>query len=647
MTPPTVISVTPAHGATGVSATTAVTATFSEFVDNDRLVGVPFSAFQLQDPANNFVAASVRLDNISGTHVATLTPSAPLAGSTTYTATMSDVMDLAGNLQTSDTVWSFTTADTTPPLVTDLTPPPGAVGVSLTAHVTAAFSEAIDPATLTLVLRNPASVIVPATLSYDAAVRVARLTPTGGLAASTTYGAFLAGVRDVAGNDQPANLAWSFTTTGAPVTVGLTTIGSALDAGDSNYLNGSKVTTTAAGQVSSMSVYVGTLDSLVANRQYQLAIYRDNAGRPGTLVAASATGTLVANAWNTLPVSASLLASTNYWLMFNTNGRSAAVNNMRYNTGAAGQGAYSTATLPFGTWPATFPAATTTNFVFSLFATLGSDITPPTVIATTPVNGATGVNTVTGIMAAFSEPINPATFTSSSFVLRNPAGVSVGAAIGYGAATRVATLTPSAPLAGLTTYTATISTAVKDVAGNALASPVLWSFTTAAALPSAFGKRTPANGAVGSVIKPFLGLTWELSTGATSHEYCIDTVSNNVCDGSWVTATTGPGVGLTGLTAGTTYFWQVRARNGAGTTEANGGAWWSVTTNTDVTPPMVTSVIPPNGATGVSPTIVVTATFSEPIDTDVFAGSGAFFLSNGATLVPVTLVYNTGASSPR
>ena len=104
-----------------------------------------------------------------------------------------------------------------------------------------------------------------------------------------------------------------------------------------------------------MSVYVGAVDSLAANRQYQLAIYTDNAGRPGTLVAVSATGTLVANAWNTLAVSAPLLANTNYWLMFNTNGRTASVNNMHYKSGAAGKGAHSVASAPFGTWPATLP----------------------------------------------------------------------------------------------------------------------------------------------------------------------------------------------------------------------------------------------------------------------------------------------------
>ena len=57
-----------------------------------------------------------------------------------------------------------------------------------------------------------------------------------------------------------------------------------------------------------MSVYVGAVDSLVANRQYQLAVYTDVAGRPGTRVAFSATGTLVPNAWNTLTINATLLA---------------------------------------------------------------------------------------------------------------------------------------------------------------------------------------------------------------------------------------------------------------------------------------------------------------------------------------------------
>jgi hypothetical protein len=162
-------------------------------------------------------------------------------------------------------------------------------------------------------------------------------------------------------------------------TLGLTTIGSVLDSGDSNSPSGSLVTTSAGGQITSMSVYVGPIDSSSTNRQYQVAIYTNNAGRPGTLVAASATGTLVANAWNTMAISASLLASTNYWLTYNTNGRTGSVNDMYYNRAAAGQGFYSTAPFSFGSWPATFPAATMTDARYSLFATFGpsSDTSPP------------------------------------------------------------------------------------------------------------------------------------------------------------------------------------------------------------------------------------------------------------------------------
>jgi hypothetical protein len=375
-TPPTVTGVTPANGATGVNAASTVTATFSEAMDAATLTP---GTFVLRDSANAVVAAML---SYTVAHVGTLTPSPALASSTTYTATIvggsSGVKDVSGNALAADVVWSFSTADTTPPTVASMTPASGASGVSAATAVTATFSEPISAATLTtstFVLRNPANAVVTATVSYNASTRVGTLAPSAPLAASTTYTATItggsAGVKDMAGNALASQFVRSFTTASAAVALGSTTIGSLLDSGDSNSLNGSKVRTSAAGQIASMSVYVGNVDALAANRRYQLAIYTDNAGRPGTLVATSAIGTLEANAWNTLGVTASLQASRNYWLMFNTKGRTSSVNNMRYRTGNAGQGAYSTAGVAFGTWPATFPASTIDNLVFSLFATFG------------------------------------------------------------------------------------------------------------------------------------------------------------------------------------------------------------------------------------------------------------------------------------
>jgi hypothetical protein len=371
-------SVTPANGSTGVSAATQVSAAFTALIDAATL---STSTFVLRTPANVVVPSTVSWDAAAA--VASLIPAAALTSLTTYTATITGgsagVKDLAGVALASDVVWSFTTADTTRPTVTSVTPAGGATGVSLTAAVKATFSEPINAATLTtstFVLRNPANAVVAAAVSYNAATRVGTLVPSALLAVSTTYTATItggnAGVRDAAGNELAADVVRSFTTTAAAVTLGLTSIGSLVDSGDSNVLNGSKVKTSAAGPIVSMSVYIGNVDALSANRRYQLAIYTNDGGRPGRLVAASAAGTLAANAWNTLAVSAWLQPNTNYWLMFNTNGRSSSVNNMRYKTGNAGQGAYSLKPVPFGTWPTTFPAATIDNSVFSLFGVFGS-----------------------------------------------------------------------------------------------------------------------------------------------------------------------------------------------------------------------------------------------------------------------------------
>jgi hypothetical protein len=150
--------------------------------------------------------------------------------------------------------------------------------------------------------------------------------------------------------------------------IGITTIGAAQDTGDSNYLNGSLVKTTTGGTIKSMSVYVGNIDSNSNGRQYGFGIYTDNGGRPGTLIAASSAATLVANSWNTIPITASLGSNTSYWLMYNTNGGSTSTNNMYYQVG---QGAYSNNPVTFGNWPATFPAATISNGGYSLYATFG------------------------------------------------------------------------------------------------------------------------------------------------------------------------------------------------------------------------------------------------------------------------------------
>ena len=127
---------------------------------------------------------------------------------------------------------------------------------------------------------------------------------------------------------------------------------------------------------------------------------------------------------------------------------------------------------------------------FTLTTAAAADTTSPTVTAVTPSAGATGVPTTTTVTATFSEAMTSASINASTFVLRNGAGTGVTATVGYNATTRVATLTPSAALAAGQTYTATVaggSAGVKDLAGNALATNRVWSWTTAAATPPPTG----------------------------------------------------------------------------------------------------------------------------------------------------------------
>ena len=117
------------------------------------------------------------------------------------------------------------------------------------------------------------------------------------------------------------------------------------------------------------------------------------------------------------------------------------------------------------------------------FASGGTNTTP-TVIATSPANGTTGVATTTAVTATFNEAMNPPTI-STNFTLTGPNNTSVPGSVAYNSTTNTATFTPTSPLANATTYTTTIvggTGGVKDTSGNAMAANYTWSFTTASTI---------------------------------------------------------------------------------------------------------------------------------------------------------------------
>ena len=98
-----------------------------------------------------------------------------------------------------------------PPTVIAKSPPANASGVSPNINVTAIFSEPIQPATLSFVLRNSLNEVMSSQVAYDNGTSTATLNPNGALAGSQTFTATVSGARDLAGN-QMGQVNWSFTT---------------------------------------------------------------------------------------------------------------------------------------------------------------------------------------------------------------------------------------------------------------------------------------------------------------------------------------------------------------------------------------------------------------------------------------------------
>ncbi len=349
-----------------------------------------------------------------------------------------------------DVVFVTSLTDTTPPTINSTTPVAGATGVATSSVVTATFSEAMDPATLngsTFALRAGATA-VPASFGYNATTRVATLTPTAPLAASTTYTATVLGgstdprVKDLAGNAMAANASWSFTTAAADTTAPTVTARSPA----------AGATAVATNTVVSVTFSEGMTASTIGTATVEL---RDGLN---TLVAAAVSynaGTNVA----TLVPGAALSGSTTYTVTVRGGLTDPRVKDLAGN-----------ALLADSTWS---------------FTTVAPDTTAPTITARAPAAGATSVAVGTAVTVTFSEAINAATVSGSTFELRDSLSVVVPASVSYNGTTQVATLTPSAALSPATSYTARVrggvaDPRVKDLAGNALAADSSWTFTTLA-----------------------------------------------------------------------------------------------------------------------------------------------------------------------
>lgn len=440
---PTVVSTAPANNATGVATAQIITATFSEAMNATTISSSTFTVTASSGAVTGVVT-------YSGT-TATFAPSAALAASTLYTGTITTgAADPLGNHLASNFVWTFTTGSI--PSVISTNPFNGASNVPINQKITATFSEAMNSTTVTAAATFTLAVTtggaaVPGTVTYVAATNTATFAPTTNLLPSTQYTATITtAAQSAAGNALASNHVWSFTTgktadSTAP-TVTLTIPASGATAVPTNQ----KITATFSKPMDSATVVAaGTFTVAVAGV--------GGAAVPGTVSYAGSTAVFTPTA--------NLTASTQFTATITS-----AAKDLSGNALAAGP-------VPN---PWSFTTGTTT------------DTTAPTITLTNPANAATNVLLNTTVSATFSKAMDPVAITAfGTFTLSvaGAGGAAVAGSVTYDSASHIATFTPAANLTATTQYTATVSSAAKDLAGNALASgakPNPWSFTTGASV---------------------------------------------------------------------------------------------------------------------------------------------------------------------
>jgi hypothetical protein len=149
----------------------------------------------------------------------------------------------------------------------------------------------------------------------------------------------------------------------------------------------------------------------------------------------------------------------------------------------------------------------------------------------------------------------PATITGASFTVTGPGTTPVDGAVTYAVGSRTAVFTPAALLTASTTYTATITTAATDLAGNALAgnqaplpaaSNYVWTFTTAAAVPSvnvSVLSINPAAGAVSVCPSASINATFTVPSGLRMDPLTVN-AATFIVTGPGATTVTASSVGL-------------------------------------------------------------------------------------------------------
>jgi len=311
--------------------------------------------------------------------------------------------------------------DLTPPTVVAMVPAVNALGVPITIAITATFSEPVSGVSDLTMTLDRAGLAVPGTVTYDPSTLTATLQPFASLVPGTVYTVLVrAGISDLAGNPLGVTMAWQFTTAPDATPPSVT----------------SRSPGVAATGVSVGATVIVEFSEAVNGVSAATLTLTDGVTPVAGTVSYSTTPSRA-----TLTPAAQLAPFTLY-----------------------------TVNLTAGI---TDTAANPLTPVIWMFTT-GADTIAPRVAGTSPVDLATAVPTTATIAVQFDEPVQNVTITS--FTVN---GGAITGTIALSAGDTVATFTPDAALPAGATISIALTTAITDVAANALAAPVAFSFMTA------------------------------------------------------------------------------------------------------------------------------------------------------------------------
>lgn len=416
---PIVVSTSPETNATDVLVTKIITVTFNEKMDPSTINKDNFIV-----TGTNSIGGVVTYDD--QTKTMSFNPTNNLAENTTYTCrVLTFVKDLDGNALQTDYVWAFSTGTILVPIVLATIPINNASAVPVDQLIQASFSMRMDNLSFTdstfKVQLNGVS--INGVLSFIDSTVI--FNPNVNLMANSTYTCTIkAAVKNTLGTNLNGDYVWSFITApNIPPTV--------ISTDPINNANGVPLNKIIAANFS-IKMDPSTMNAST----YSLKI-----GANTVAGSVSYTDSTV-----TFTPASPLLSNTVYTATVTSGAKNLAGTSLANN--------YS--------WN---------------FTTIAS--IPPTVILTDPIDLASSVALNKVITADFSTNMDPTTINSNTFTLKI-GNTPVSGVVSYSGVK--ASFNPNSNLLSGTTYTATITTGAKNLAGTPIVNNYEWTFTTVAPL---------------------------------------------------------------------------------------------------------------------------------------------------------------------